>query len=59
MSRLRPRRSAHGSWVEPSGAAGVAALLAGRIPLESGERVVALLSGGNVGMDHIAEWLAG
>ena len=45
--------------VEPSGAAGVAALLSGRIPLESGERVVALLSGGNVGVDHIAEWLAG
>ena len=34
--------------VEPSGAAAVAALLAGRIPVRSGRPVVAILSGGNV-----------
>jgi threonine dehydratase len=43
--------------VEPSGAAGVAALLAGRVPVESGESVVVVLSGGNVGTDRLAEWL--
>lgn len=34
--------------VEPAGAAGVAALLEGRIPLEPEQPVVAVLSGGNV-----------
>lgn len=33
---------------EPAGAAAVAALLAGRVPLEPGARVVAVVSGGNV-----------
>ena len=33
---------------EPAGAAGVAAALAGAIPLHAGERVVAIVSGGNV-----------
>jgi threonine dehydratase len=33
---------------EPAGAAATAALLAGKIPVESGERVVAIVSGGNV-----------
>ncbi|MFQ5679278.1 MAG: threonine/serine dehydratase [Gemmatimonadota bacterium] len=33
---------------EPAGAAGVAALLAGRLSLENGTRVVCVLSGGNV-----------
>ena len=33
---------------EPAGAAATAALLAGKIPLERGERVVAIVSGGNV-----------
>ncbi|HEX9726887.1 MAG TPA: threonine/serine dehydratase [Gemmatimonadales bacterium] len=40
--------------VEPSGAAGVAALLAGRIPLGADDTVVAVLSGGNVGMEDFA-----
>lgn len=43
---------------EPAGAAAVAALLAGRIPLGDGP-VVAVLSGGNVDMDRIPELLAG
>ena len=40
---------------EPSGAAGVAALLAGKIRVETGERVGVLLSGGNVGAARFAE----
>ncbi len=36
---------------EPSGAAGVAALLAGRLPLPRGGSVVAVLSGGNVPLE--------
>lgn len=43
--------------VEPSGAAAVAALLAGRIPLREGDRVVAVLSGGNVALERLAELL--
>ncbi len=43
--------------VEPAGAAGVAALLAGRIPLSAGP-VVAVLSGGNVDLDRLADLLA-
>ena len=34
--------------VEPSGAAAVAAIMYGRIPVAAGERVVALVTGGNV-----------
>jgi threonine dehydratase len=44
--------------VEPSGAAGVAALLTGRIPVAEGETVAVVLSGGNVGGDRLAEWLS-
>jgi threonine dehydratase len=43
--------------VEPSGAAGVAALLTGRIPLQPGETVAVVLSGGNVGLERLGEWL--
>jgi threonine dehydratase len=43
---------------EPAGAAGVAALQAGRIPLESGETVVAVVSGGNVSGKTAAAILA-
>jgi threonine dehydratase len=41
---------------EPAGAAGVAALLAGKVPLEGGP-VVAVLSGGNVDMDVLGRLL--
>ena len=34
--------------LEPAGAAALAAVLAGRIPIEDGERVAVILSGGNV-----------
>lgn len=35
-------------YVEPAGASSIAALLSGRIPVEQGETVVAVLSGGNL-----------
>jgi threonine dehydratase len=41
--------------VEPSGAAGVAALLANKIQCPPGEKVVALLSGGNADATKLAE----
>jgi threonine dehydratase len=44
--------------VEPSGAAGVAALLAGRIPAVDGRRVGVIVSGGNVSPARFAELLA-
>jgi threonine dehydratase len=42
---------------EPGGAAAVGALLAGRVAVRSGERVVAVVSGGNVDMDRLAQIL--
>ena len=44
--------------LEPAGAAALAALLAGRIPLKPGDRVVALASGGNVEVGRIGELFA-
>ncbi|HWP62873.1 MAG TPA: pyridoxal-phosphate dependent enzyme [Candidatus Binatia bacterium] len=43
--------------LEPAGAAGLAALLAGRIPYRDGERVVVVLSGGNVDLAALARLL--
>lgn len=45
--------------VEPAGAAAIAAVLAGRIPLADGERVAVVLSGGNVELARLGELLAG
>lgn len=45
--------------VEPAGAAGLGALLAGRVPLAAGERVAVVLSGGNVDLGRFGELLAG
>jgi threonine dehydratase len=45
--------------VEPAGAAGVAALLARKIPLEQGETVVAVVSGGNVATETAVAILTG
>ena len=42
---------------EPSGAAAVAALMYGRVPVSAGERVVALVSGGNVDDDLVVRAL--
>ena len=44
---------------EPAGAAAVAALLAGRIPLAEGGPVVAVLSGGNVDLERLPDLLGG
>jgi|SRR6185503_13201656 len=43
---------------EPAGAASVAALLAGKVPLEPGETAVAVVSGGNVATQTAAAILA-
>ena len=40
-------------YVEPSGAAATAALLAGKIPLKGGETVVSIISGGNFDLDKL------
>ena len=40
---------------EPGGAAGVAALLAGKAPVRAGECVVAIVTGGNVDLDRLQE----
>jgi threonine dehydratase len=44
--------------VEPAGAAGLAALLADRIPLREGRPVVVLLSGGNVDLGALKGYLS-
>ena len=43
---------------EPAGAAATAALLAGKVPLEAGERVALVVSGGNVAGDTASAILA-
>ena len=44
---------------EPAGAAATAALLAGKVALEPGETVVAVVSGGNVATDTAVAILGG
>lgn len=44
--------------LEPAGAAALAAVLAGRIPIREGERVAVVLSGGNVEVGRLGELLA-
>jgi threonine dehydratase len=43
--------------LEPAGAAGLAALLTGRIPVREGERVCVILSGGNVDVGRLGQLL--
>ena len=43
--------------VEPAGAAAVAALLEGRVPIAAGDTVVAVLSGGNIDLDRLKNLL--
>ena len=43
--------------LEPAGAAALAAVLAGRIPIRDRERVAVVLSGGNVEVDRLGELL--
>lgn len=42
---------------EPAGAAAVAAILTRKLPLRAGERVVAVVSGGNVDLERLREML--
>ena len=44
--------------LEPAGAAALAAVLAGRIPIRDGDRVAVVLSGGNVEIERLGELLA-
>ncbi len=41
--------------VEPAGAAGLAALLSGTLPIQSGDQVIVILSGGNVGLRELTD----
>ncbi len=43
--------------LEPAGGAALGAVLAGRIPIESGERVCVVGSGGNIALDRFEEFL--
>jgi threonine dehydratase len=45
--------------LEPAGAAALAAVLLGRVPLRDGDRVAVLASGGNVDVGRLGELLAG
>ena len=44
--------------LEPAGAAALAAVLAGKVPLRDGDRVAVVLSGGNVEVGRLGELLA-
>jgi threonine dehydratase len=44
--------------LEPAGAAALAAVLHGRIPIRDGERVVVVASGGNLDLARVGEFLA-
>lgn len=44
--------------VEPAGAAALAAVLSGAIPMRGGDRVCVILSGGNVAIDRLGELIA-
>jgi threonine dehydratase len=45
--------------LEPAGAAALAAVLTGAIPLRDGDRVAVILSGGNVAQERLGDLLAG
>jgi threonine dehydratase len=45
--------------VEPAGAAALAAVLFGKVPIRDGERVCVVFSGGNVETGRLGELLAG
>jgi threonine dehydratase len=45
--------------LEPAGAAALAAVLSGAIPIRDGDRVAVILSGGNVATDRLGDLLAG
>ena len=43
--------------LEPAGAAALAAVLHGRVPIRAGERVAVVFSGGNVALDRLGSLL--
>ena len=45
--------------LEPAGAAALAAVLTGAVPLRESDRVCVILSGGNVAVDRLGELIAG
>jgi len=45
--------------LEPAGAAGLAAVLSGGIPIRDGDRVVVVASGGNVDIGRLGDLIAG
>jgi len=45
--------------LEPAGAAALAAVLAGKIPLRPGDRACVVLSGGNVALERLGELITG
>ncbi|HEX7400083.1 MAG TPA: pyridoxal-phosphate dependent enzyme, partial [Candidatus Limnocylindrales bacterium] len=45
--------------IEPAGAAAIAAVLLGRVPLHDGDRVCVVFSGGNVAIERLGELMAG
>lgn len=53
LSALRDLLSYTKLLVEPAGAAGVAAVLTGKIPVAKGTKVAVILSGGNVDLDRL------
>ena len=58
--QVYPKRCGHLAGkqvVEPAGAAALAALLFRRVPVATGDRVVVILSGGNVDLARIPEFL--
>jgi threonine dehydratase len=44
--------------LEPAGAAALAAVLYGRVPIQDGDRVCCVLSGGNVALERLDEYVA-
>ena len=57
IAAMRCARDELGMCVEPGGAVGLAALLAGRLPTQ-GRNVAAVLTGGNVDPAQYAAWMA-
>lgn len=57
LSAMRLLATRAGIVAEPSGAAAVAALMCGRVPVKAGETVVAVVTGGNVDEDVLVRAL--
>ena len=53
-----PSASGSGLMAEPAGAAATGALIAGAVKARPGERVVAIVSGGNVDLERLRQVFA-